>query len=183
MSVAVDTSSLLALVRYYIPFDKGDSLKDFLNDKFKNGDLLILDKVFEEAKLVAQGAIINDLSFITDTKKHVRTVGILPDARFFKHLDNDFCDKQVMRLKNITAIGYEIEKKRYLELADCKLILHAYHNMPNNPLIVSEETPTRNDGKIFKKIPTNCNTLNIPCCTLPKLIKDKYNLKLSDFFH
>lgn len=35
MKVVIDTSSLIALVRYYLPFDKDDTLKIFFKKKLK----------------------------------------------------------------------------------------------------------------------------------------------------
>ena len=38
-------------------------------------------------------------------------------------------------------------------------------------VVVTEETITNNDNKIFKKIPAMCSALDIACIRLPELIK------------
>jgi hypothetical protein len=69
MNVIIDTSSLLALVRYYLPFDTNNSLKEFIKEKFESGELLIIDRVFEEASYISKGIILSELDFLNDKKK------------------------------------------------------------------------------------------------------------------
>jgi len=38
-------------------------------------------------------------------------------------------------------------------------------------ILVTEETESGNDNKLFKKIPAICKELNIPTMTLPELIE------------
>ena len=42
----------------------------------------------------------------------------------------------------------------------------------DNILLVSEETGTSNDNKIFKKLPAICKQLNLDIKTLPQLLED-----------
>ena len=39
MKVIIDTSSLLSLVRYYLPFDQKAKLFDFIKSEFENGNV------------------------------------------------------------------------------------------------------------------------------------------------
>lgn len=64
MKVAIDTSSLLALVRYYLPFEKDDSLKDFFRGKIDKKEIIILDKVALESKRTAKGIVVEQLEFL-----------------------------------------------------------------------------------------------------------------------
>ena len=64
MRVVIDTSSLLALVRYYLPFDEDDKLKNLLKAKIESGHIIILDKAFIESKRVSKGIILEELDFL-----------------------------------------------------------------------------------------------------------------------
>ena len=52
MKILIDTSSLLALVRYYLPFEKEDAFKNLLKGRIDQREIIILDKVYEESKYV-----------------------------------------------------------------------------------------------------------------------------------
>lgn len=180
MIAILDTSSLLAFVRYYLPFDKSDTLKNFLKDKFENGEIIILDKVVEESKGIAKGVILTELGFIEKSKKVFNTSNLLPSKKFFNLMENQFCDKTIMKLKDIDDVAFEIEKSNYLKSPDANLIIYAMSLKSNTPIIVTEETRSANDNKLFKKIPTNCSEVNIECCTLPQLFKNHFKLDLSE---
>jgi hypothetical protein len=180
MIAILDTSSLLAFVRYYLPFDKNGTFKELIKTKLEIGEIIILDKVVDESKYQSKGIILKTLDFIESSKKAVNTKELLPTTKFFNLLENSFCDKTVLKLKDIDDVGFEIEKSKYLKSADASLILYAMNYKANNPIIVTEETLNSNDGKIFKKIPTNCKAVNIDCCTLPQLFKDHFKLDISE---
>ncbi|HED36889.1 MAG TPA: DUF4411 family protein [Ignavibacteria bacterium] len=181
MTVVIDTSSLMALVRYYLPFDKDDSLKDFFRNKVEHKEIIIIDKVAIESKRNAKGIITTNLSFINEKKNQVKTDLLLPTASFLRDLENRFC--YVARKNTLTEPMFENRKKEYLESADAKLILFCLSN--KNPLnfektiLVTEETKTDNDLKVFKKLPVICDLLKIEHCNLPTLLDNHYNLKLS----
>lgn len=181
MNVIIDTSSLLALVRYYLPFDKNNLLKDFIKEKFEAGELIIIDKVFEEATYISKGIILTELDFLKDKKKHIKTTDILPNTAFFNLLENHFCNKDVKRLQDITEVEFELEKERYLKMADAKMILYALSIKKENPILVTEETKNANDNKLFKKLPDNCSSINIECCNLPSLFKKHFKINISEY--
>ena len=54
MKVAIDTNSLLSLVRYYLPFDKKSVLFDFIKAKIKDGEIIIIDKILEECEYTSK---------------------------------------------------------------------------------------------------------------------------------
>jgi Domain of unknown function (DUF4411) len=183
MRILIDTSSLLALVKYYRPFDKEDSLKEFFRNKIDSGTILLLDKVFDESRYLSKGQIIKDLEFLQDKKRHFKTDELLPTKKFFNILDNQLCQVQ---LKNrLSSVEYEQKKNEYLDSADAKLILYCYNESNalklDNPLVVTEETSAENDNKLFKKLPAICSILNIEQCNLPTLIKDHFKIKLSQY--
>lgn len=68
MRAAIDTTSLVSFVRYYLPFDKADKLKKLLEKKFNSGEVIVLDKVFEESGRVAKGIVTEKLDFLDDKK-------------------------------------------------------------------------------------------------------------------
>ncbi|MFN8438181.1 MAG: DUF4411 family protein [Cytophagales bacterium] len=178
MNAILDTSSLLAFVRYYLPFDKNGNLKTLIETKFQNGEILILDKVINEAKYIAQGIILKELDFFNDKKKIISTNNLLPNAKFYNLLENQFCNKEILRLKGISEVEFDLEKAKFLNTPDANLILYSLSMKSNAPIIVTEETQTGNDNKIFKKIPENCKAINLECCTLPILFKNHFNLDI-----
>lgn len=184
MNALIDTSSLLAFVRYYLPFDKNNTLKNFIERKYETGEIIILDKVLEESKYLAQGLILKKLDFLVDTSRKTKVVStgsLLPFPKFFNMLENQFCNREVIKLKALNDIEFEIEKNKYLSNADAKLILYAMQHKSTNPIIVTEETIASNDNKIFRKIPDNCKSIGIQCCTLPILLTEHFKLELNGF--
>jgi hypothetical protein len=183
MRILIDTSSFLAFVKYYRPFDKDDSLKEFFKNEIDNGSILLIDKVFDESRYLSKGQIIKDLEFLQDKKRHFKTDELLPTKKFFNILDNQLCQVQ---LKNrLSSIEYEQNRNEYLDSADAKLILYCYNESNDlgldNPLLVTEETSAENDNKVFKKLPAICSILNIEQCNLPTLMKDHFKIRLSQY--
>jgi hypothetical protein len=92
MKFLIDTSSLVAMVRYYIPFEKSGSLKNLIKSKIQTGDIILLDKVAEEASLVSKKIVVKILDFIGDKKLQTKTNDLLPYPKFFNMLDNEFAN-------------------------------------------------------------------------------------------
>lgn len=183
MRIIIDTSSLLALVRYYRPFDKDNSLKEFVKDNVDKGNIVILDKVAEESKYLSKGVIFKDLDFLKDKNRYFKTDELLPTKKFFNLLDNQLCHTPLKNKLNQTE--FEQIRNEYLDSADAKLVLLCYNESTplgmDNPILVTEESGSENDYKMFKKLPNICSILNIEQCTLPSLIKDHFKLKLSQY--
>lgn len=195
MNAIIDTSSLRALVRYYLPFDKDNALKELLKDHFVKGRLIIIDKVVGELRFQSGGKIYKELEFITKESAlaiHVtKTDTLIPYPKFIRRVDENFCHKEVVKSKNIPPEQYELLRNNFLESADAKIIQFAHEFMkrnlnvllPETIVVVSEESSADNDGKLFKKIPVICKQMEIEYCTLPDLFKVHYKLNLSEFFH
>lgn len=183
MKVVIDTSSLMALVRYYIPFDKDDSLKTFFRQKVESKEIIIIDKVAIESKRNAKGVITKSLEFIENKKNQVKTDILLPEASFLRDLENRLC--YVARKNTLEEIEFENRKQVFLEDADAKLLLFCLSNKGvlnlDKFMLVTEETRTDNDGKLFKKLPEMCDLLNVEHCNLPSLLIDHYRVNLSKF--
>lgn len=73
MKVVIDTSSLLSLVRYYLPFDADNILFKVIKSKFKYGEIILLDKVYDECKFIAKGIVISSLDYLENKKLRVKT--------------------------------------------------------------------------------------------------------------
>lgn len=184
MKAIIDTSSLIALAKYYLPFDKSGALKAIIQSQYESGELMVIDKVADEGKFVAKKIIRNNFDFIYDQPKIlVDTTGILPVKTFYNRLENDFCDKQVVSARGLGDAEFESEKARYLETADAKIILYAMKIKAESPVVITEETVAQNDNKVFKKIPTICGLINTDCCTMPIFLKEHCKLNLAEVFN
>lgn len=178
MKVIIDTSSWIAIVRYYLPFDQNKIISDFFKNKLDTKELVIIDKVFDECSYISQGMVVKELDFINIKKEHCKTDILIPPRKFYNLLENQFCH-QVQKRK-LTDVQFENEKENYLKSADARIILQAnkYQKEENEEvLIVTEETTSNNDSKLFKKIPNISSILNIKCITLPVLI-EMYNSEI-----
>lgn len=183
MRAVIDTTSLVSFVRYYLPFDKADKLKELLEKKFNSGELIVLDKVFEESKFVAKGIVNKELKFLAKSPMIIKTDILLPEQKFFNRLENELC--YGTQRNKLTATEYQIEQTKFLETADAKLILFCERDKKDleldKPILVTEETKSENDGKLFKKLPEICAILNIEHCNLPTLLKDHFKINLSEY--
>lgn len=181
MRVVIDTNSLNALVRYYLPFDSGNSLYGLIKKKIQSGDIIILDAVLAECKFQSDGLVLKKLDFLEDKdfKKHykvpLKTNDLLPPApaKFIRQVENQFAIG-VMKNK-LEDFEFELEKERWLNSADAKLIIyclnHNHQGTFEEVYLVTEETKAQNDLKVFKKIPAICGMLKIDVLTLPELLK------------
>lgn len=184
MRALIDTSSLLSLVRYYLPFDKKGVLFEVVKRKFETGEIILLDAVLEECKFVGQKAILNKLDYLEDkdflkeNKIIVKTDDLIPLApvKFLNQLKNQFRANQ-FQFRKLTEGEFEVKKKEFMDSADAKLIMYGQRLIKENPeveiYLVTEETSSPNDLKLFKKIPFICAVLGIPVITLPQLL-EKY---------
>ncbi len=180
MKIVIDTNSLLSLVRYYLPFDNDNHLIDFFKNKIANGDIVIIDKVYEQCQYQAKGLVLDKLNFLNEkeflkkSKQPFKTVDLLiPNPKQFFHLlNNNFVNSIVKKQKQITEAEFEVEKERFLEDADMKLVITCLNFIQKGEdvLLITEETSSTNDNKLFKKIPLMCSELKITTKTLPELI-------------
>jgi hypothetical protein len=186
MKVAIDTSSLLSLVRYYLPFDKDLVLFEFIKNKIVSGEIIIIDKVFDECKYNSRGIVLAKLNYLSDNKFQkeakipFKTDSLIAPSpsKFLRQIDNQFVNHSIKKLRKISEIEYESQKTSFLKDADMKLIIYCLNEIKNTPdeliIIVTEESEASNDNKLFKKIPAICKELNIISLTLPELL-EKYN--------
>ncbi len=174
MRTIVDTSSLVRMAQYYHPFDSSKVIDNFLRTEMQNGSIIVLDKVYEEIKYTSHGIAFNSFSCLKDKKLIRATSGLMPTSKFYNMLDNNFVDRSIKKLKlENDENKYQNERQVYLEGADCKMIVYAMNeNNEIDPIqILTEESSTQNDGKLFKKIPIICQQINIPTINLVEYLK------------
>ncbi len=173
MKVVIDTSSLLAFVRYYLPFDDKHTLFDLIKNKIFNKEIIIIDKVIDECKFISKGIILEKLDYLKNRRIKINSTEILPTKKFYNQLENQFVYGSAKNRLN--EAEYEKMKENFLQSADAKLILYTLnYNKENNMfednkmIIVTEESPSENDNKFIKKIPQIGKLLEIKVITLPK---------------
>lgn len=177
MIVLIDTSSLISLVRYYLPFDKDQTLYNFIKEKIESRNILVLDKVFEECAYTAKGIVLEKLKYLKSKKNITKTTEILPTQKFFNQLENQFINGSVKN--KLSEVEFENRKNDFLNSADAKLLLFGVSDSSKQFLLVSEETETSNDNKSFKKLPAICKILALEIITLPELLKKYQEINLS----
>ncbi len=180
MKVVIDTSSLLSLVRYYLPFDKNNILFEFFQQKIQNGEIIIIDKVLIECTFQSKGLVIKMLPYLTDktflkiAKAPVNTESLIaPNTKQFLHqLGNVFVNAVIKKSRGITEVEFEKSKSDFLETADMKQVILCLNLLKDGEqvILVTEETENSNDGKLFKKLPFICKELGIETLTIPELI-------------
>lgn len=184
MKVVIDTSSLLSLVRYYLPFDKKTILFHAIKSKIANGEILVIDKIIDECAYTSKGIVLTALAFLTDktfnktNKLPLNTEFILPPApaKFYRQVDNQFVNG--VQKHRLTETQYDSVKNDFMNSADMKLILTSLTLKRDNPteeiFLVTEESEVSNDNKVFKKIPAICSQLDIETINVQQLI-DKFD--------
>ena len=170
MITLIDTSSLVAIARYYQPFDKDKVLYSYIEKEVSDGRMIILDKVAEEAKYTAKGIAINYLSFLSEKKNVYSTDSVMPSKRFYSMLDSSFVVHSVKKLLDDSL--FEERRTNYLKSAEAALVIFAEsYNGLDQVQIVTEESSSSNDGKLFQKIPQICGQLKIRTLILPEYLK------------
>lgn len=167
MIAVIDTSSLISLVRYYLPFDRQNILYDVIKEKIESKQIIVLDKVFDECRYTSQGIVVKRLEYLDDKKNQTKTTSLLPTQKYFNQLENQFINGSVKNLLSPTE--FENRKNAFLESADSNLLLFCQTNKVDYTL-VTEETTASNDGKSFKKLPALCQILGINIISLPDLL-------------
>lgn len=93
-------------------------------------------------------------------------------------LDNDFVDRSVKnrKLGNNENL-YQNQRNIYLNDTDCAIIVFAMNYRNLDPIqILTEESKTQNDGKLFRKIPFICERLDIRTVNSVEYIKQHKEL-------
>ena len=125
MEYYFDTCSLVALARYFSPFDCTSTLYDFIQGKYVSKEIVILDVIYQEARKTSQGLAIKTFPFIEEKKDLlVKTTDLMPCSpkRFDNMLERNFV---IPALKNDPKIDFSLLKQSFLLSGDGKLITGA----------------------------------------------------------
>lgn len=158
MKAVIDTSSLVSLVRYFLPFDKEGKLKAFLEENILSRNIIVLEQVAEECKHQGKGQVIEAFPFVAQTKYKTSIAELKPNKAIYNLIDNNFINASVKAL--MPEDVYEFERNKFIASADFAMMLYAY-SIKEKVVIVTEETGFSNDGKPFKKIPDICGIIGI----------------------
>ncbi len=180
MKVVIDTNSLLSLVRYYLPFDKKGVLFQFFKKKIEIGEIIIIDKVLQECTFNSKGIVLttlnylNDKEFLKTAKAPFKTDSLLAPspAKFLRQVENQFVNTVVRKHRKLTDTEFNNQKNSFLNDSDMKQIILCLNLLKDKEkvVLVTEETESSNNNKLFKKIPAICKELNIETLTLPELL-------------
>lgn len=170
MRAAIDTCSLISLVRYYLPFDNKSRLYDLVFEKIESKELFILDKIVQECKYTSKGIVIKEFDYLDVKKNQLPTELLLPNSRFFNLVEHQFVHSAGK--KKLDEVEFEKVKGNFLESADAKLVLFGLQQKKlQKPItIITEETEASNDNKAFKKLPAICKIVDVDVMTLPQYL-------------
>lgn len=162
----IDTSSLVAIARYYLPIKDEVKLLRFIESKFRSGELVMLSSIHLEASRTQKGIAIELMDFLNDNDLRLNDSDLMPPAprKFSNQLDNNLCVP--LQKKKLSSEAYSLQKAQYMSTGDAKMLLYALNNMDKEPVIITEETMLSNDGKLFKKLPAICEILEIKHMTI-----------------
>ena len=178
MKAVIDTSSLVSLVRYYLPFDTEGKLKTFLEEMVAAKKLIILEQVVIECKKQGKGQVVKALPFIDKPKNKTAVTGVPVNKKLFNMIDNNFINGSVAG--QLPPAEYQLERDKFTEAADFAMVLYAYSiKEKEDVVIVTEETSYSNDGKPFKKIPGICDTIGIRTQNLPTFLSENSIINLA----
>lgn len=87
-------------------------------------------------------------------------------------MENQFVNTIVRKQRKLTDTEFENQKNAFLNDSDMKQILLCLNLLKDGEkvVLVTEETESSNDNKLFKKIPAICKELNVETMTLPELL-------------
>lgn len=157
----IDTSSLVAIARYYLAIKDGEALLRFIESQFQTGQLILLSSIHREAQLVQQGVAVDRMQFLHHPDWMFSDERLLPPSprKFSNLLENNFCIPP--QKKRLSEEQFAQQKEAYMKTADARMILYALNHLESNPIVITEETLLSNDGKLFKKLPAICDILEM----------------------
>jgi hypothetical protein len=167
-------------VEYYLPFDKDNTLVDFLAHQYKEKEFVVIDAVYEECKYQKKGEIPKYLPFLS-SETSISTLDIPIDKKINDIIDNQFrvqlAYRKLSEDESLRNQKYAVLKENFMNTADFRLMLFAKQNsIPNlfneNIKVVTDETRNANDGKIFKKLSVCCELVDITSENIVDYLKE-----------
>ena len=171
MAIVVDTCSLVMIAKNYLPLDEDGRMVAFIEQAFVNKELLLLDTILGEARGISKGVVLEKMKFLDDKNIVINTTDMLPlsPRRFDNMVDNNFCIRLLK--KDFNDEQYIQQKEEFMKSGDAKILIYCWSKQNNQPdifvdyCVMTEETRTQNDGKLFKKLPMLCDFLNVNTTT------------------
>ena len=121
----------------------------------------------------------DDKEFLKTAKAPFKTDSLLAPspAKFLRQVENQFVNTVVRKQRKLTDTEFDNQKNSFLNDSDMKQIILCLNLLKDKEkvVLVTEETESSNDNKLFKKIPAICKELNIETLTLPELLA-KYDV-------
>ncbi len=178
MKAVIDTSSLVSLVRYYLPFDKEGKLRAFIEERIEAKELVVLEQVAAECKLQGKGQVVKELPFIDKSRNKTAVTAVPVNKKLFNMIDNNFINGSVAG--QLPPAEYQFERDKFMKTADFALVLYAFSvKEKGEVVIVTEETGYSNDGKPFRKIPAICDTIGVRTLNLPTFLTENSIIDLT----
>lgn len=177
MAIVVDTCSLVAMARYYLPLNENGALIGFFKNGIETGEIILLDTIQQEMLYTAQGLAIKAMPFLKEKQYITNTADIQPPSlkKFDNLMDNNFC---VRLLKNdLSNEEYIAQKEEFLKTGDaciirfCMRYTHEHHLPFDEFYVLTEETKSQNDNKLFKKLPLICEAIDVKTLSLADYLK------------
>lgn len=116
-----DTSSLISLVQYYLPFDADRWLQNFLYKGFEKKEFILLRAVKDECENVRQGLVFKE--FIKDSIKTTLFDEVVTE-KLHREIDNNFI-ASLAKKKQLEEQEYNSQKQEFIKSADFQLIYYA----------------------------------------------------------
>lgn len=178
MKAVIDTSSLVSLVRYYLPFDKEGKLKAFIEERIEAKKLVVLEQVVAECKRQGKGQVVKALPFIDKPKNKTAVTDVPVNKTLFNMIDNNFINGAIAG--RLPGAEYQLKRDEFTASADFAMVLYSYSVKDKEEVVVvTEETGYSNDGKPFRKIPGICETIGIRTLSLPLFLSENSIIDLS----
>ena len=118
---------------------------------------------------------LSDKDFLKSFKLPFKTDSLLAPApaKFLRQIENQFVNTIIRNQRRLTDTEFENQKNTFLNSADMKQIILCLNLQKDGEkvVLVTEETESSNDNKLFKKIPAICKELNIDTLTLPEILR------------
>jgi hypothetical protein len=124
MKVVIDTSSLLSLVRYYLPFDKEGKLIPFFERSIAEGSIVVLDRIAVECRRQGQGQVIKAMPFLLKSKYLTALTDIKTSRKLYNQIDNNFTNRSQTSI--LPPAEYSLKRDEFVNSADFEIILYAY---------------------------------------------------------
>lgn len=172
MEMIIDTCSLVSLAKQYLPLDSVNCIEPFLTTEIKEGRLILLDSIQEECKHVSGGIAMEKFPILKDNSFVIKTENMVPKSprAFYNKLNNNYCVSLIKRTLSVDQ--FETQKEVFLSTGDGRMILYI-NNMAEEKsfTVITEESRSQNDAKVFKKLPLILDQMNVKTITVSDYLK------------